>query len=264
MEFFLSKFLWIFTAPGNLLVLMLVAGTFLAAARSLRWAKIGRGLIMFATAAFFLIAVLPVDEWSAQPLENRFPMAIPEHVDGIILIGGSERARLSEQRGQPIAMDTTSRYIMFAKLARMYPNAKLVFSGGSGSLKPWPGMKDSEVAYNALQDIGFPVERLTIEKQSRNTRENAVMAAQIVKPRPEENWLLVTSAMHMPRAMGCFRKAGWNIFPAPAGYLTGTSRILAPDLNLQEHLSTLTRAIREYIGLVSYRAMGFTDALWPG
>ncbi|MER2519164.1 MAG: YdcF family protein [Bdellovibrionales bacterium] len=264
MEFLLSKVLWTFAAPGNLLVLTLLAGAFLATARRTFWAKSGRMLVAFSAGAFFLIAVLPVGEWSAQPLENRFPTATPEHVDGIILIGGSERARISEQRGQPIAMDTTSRYILFTKLARQYPNAKLVFSGGSGSLAPWSGMKDYEVATNALKDIGFPVEKLIIEKQSRNTRENAVMAAQIVKPQPQEIWLLVTSAMHMPRAMGCFRQAGWNVLPAPAGYLTGTSRILAPDLNLQEHLSILTRAIREYIGLVAYRAMGFTNALWPG
>ncbi len=265
MEFFLSKVLWTFTAPGNLLTLALLAGAFLATSRRAFQAKVGRALIVFSAAAFFLIAVLPVGEWSAQPLENRFAaVQPPEHVDGIVLIGGNENARISEQRGQPVAMETTSRYILFMKLARQYPNAKLVFSGGSGSLKPWPGMKDHEVAYNALKDIGFPVERLVIEKRSRNTRENAVMAAEIVKPQPQETWLLVTSALQMPRSMGCFRQAGWNILPAPAGYLTGTSRILAPDLNLMDHLKVLTRAVHEYVGLAAYRAMGFTDALWPG
>lgn len=264
MDFILSKVLWVFTAPGNLLVLILVAGAFLVTARSAFWAKCGRALVAFAAAAFFVIAVLPVGEWSAQPLESRFKAAAPERVDGIILIGGSERARISEERGQPVAMDTTARYVVFAKLARQYPNAKLVFSGGSGSLAPWRGMKDHEVAINALKDIGFPVERLAVESASRNTRENAVMAAKIVQPKPEETWLLITSAMHMPRAMGCFRRAGWNVLPAPAGYMTGTSRSLAPDLNLQDHLTALTRAVREYIGLVAYRAMGYTDELWPG
>lgn len=264
MDFVLSKVLWVYTAPGNLLVLILALGAcLLYAARGGFWARCGRALVVCAAAAFLLIAVLPVGEWAARPLESRFKTALPERVDGIILIGGSERPRISEERGQSVAMDTTSRYIVFAKLARRYPKAKLVFSGGSGALAPWPGMKDHEVAVNALKDIGFPVQRLILETASRNTHENAVMAAQIVQPKPEETWLLVTSAMHMPRAMGCFRQAGWNVLPAPAGYLTGTSRSPYPTLNLQEHLTLLTRAVREYIGLAAYRAMGHTDSLWP-
>jgi uncharacterized SAM-binding protein YcdF (DUF218 family) len=104
---------------------------------------------------------------------------------------------------------------------------------------------------------------MTFESKSRNTYENAVFSADIVKPEASQNWLLVTSAFHLPRAMGCFRKAGWNVYAAPTGYFTTGKYRGYTSFNLEEQMLYLSLATHEYAGLVSYWLMGRTNALWP-
>jgi uncharacterized SAM-binding protein YcdF (DUF218 family) len=263
MVFFLSKLLWVFTTPGNLLVLLLLVGGFLAMSQRENWQSLGRKMCFDIAFLLFFIAMFPVGSWLLLPLENRFSATYPDHVDGIIIIGGDEKPEISEKRGMPVALDSARRYITFAALAREYPKAKLVFSGGSGSLTVHPKMEDSQVAVDALQSIGVPVGRMVVEDKSRNTRENAVFAADVVRPTPQQNWLLVTSAWHMPRAMACFRKVGWNVYPVPTGYMTNGDLSSHFQFNLTEHLSEVTIAVHEYIGLAAYKMMGFTDELWP-
>jgi uncharacterized SAM-binding protein YcdF (DUF218 family) len=105
---------------------------------------------------------------------------------------------------------------------------------------------------------------MIFETRSRNTYENAVFAADAVHPSPRQKWLLVTAASHMPRALACFRKAGWNIYPAPAGYLTGTEPFPPIQFNLEENLLKVTLAAHEYFGLVGYWLKGYIDKPWPG
>jgi uncharacterized SAM-binding protein YcdF (DUF218 family) len=146
---------------------------------------------------------------------------------------------------------------------RRDPDAKLVFSGGTVYPRPDAKVSDFEVARDVLADMDVPIDHMIFEKNSRNTYENAVFSADIVRPDAKQNWLLVTSAWHMPRAIGCFRKAGWHVYPAPTGYFTtGNYRLkLMADFDNQMH--TLTLAMHEYVGLVAYWWMGRTNALWP-
>jgi uncharacterized SAM-binding protein YcdF (DUF218 family) len=184
-------------------------------------------------------------------------------VDGILLLGGDEKPYLSDKRGQPVVYDSARRYIEFAALAREYPKAKLVFSGGSGLITPDAKLKDSEIAKQTLESLGVPVDRMAFEDMSRNTHENAVKSAELLKPTPQQNWLLVTSAWHMARSMACFRHEGWNVYPAPTGYMTDGEMSSKPQFNLEEHLLKISLAAHEYYGLVAYRLLGFTDTLWP-
>ena len=87
-------------------------------------------------------------------------------------------------------------------------------------MAPAAKLTDAEVAKEALADVGVPVDRMIFEDKSRNTHENAINAAALVHPKPQEKWLLVTSAFHMPRSIASFRKAGWNVYPAPTDYMT--------------------------------------------
>jgi uncharacterized SAM-binding protein YcdF (DUF218 family) len=114
-----------------------------------------------------------------------------------------------------------------------------------------------------MTDIGVPVERVTFEDKSRTTFENAAAATELMKPKPDENWLLVTSAYHMPRAMACFRKDGWRVFAAPTDYLTPGFFLFKPEFKLAEHLIQMQIALHEYIGLVAYNLMGKVDSFWP-
>ncbi len=262
MDFILSKVLWTFASPGSLLTLLLGLGLLLSAFGAT--AKLGRRLCLFVFVCFASIAVLPVGDWALTPLENRFSFDPPERVDGILILGGDEQTKITAERSFPVALDSMRRYVTFADLARRYPDAKLVFAGGSPLLNPDKTLLDSEVASLLMADIGVPVERVLFEKKSRNTYENAAFAAAIAKPESTQNWLLVTSAWHMTRAMGCFRNAGWNVYAAPTGYFTTGKYELSFLFRFDQQLRVLSLALHEYIGLVAYRLMGRTNSFWPG
>jgi uncharacterized SAM-binding protein YcdF (DUF218 family) len=263
MGFILSKVFWAFFAPGNMLVLLLLLGAFLLTARKKGWQDFGRKLCFDIAFLLFFIAVFPVGDWLLTPIENRFPPAKPDHVDGIVLLGGDEKPYLTEQRGQPVAYSSMRRYVEFAALAREYPQAKLIFTGGSGLMQPESKIKDADIAKETLASIGVPVDRMTFEDASRNTHENAVKTAELIHPTAQQKYLLVTSAWHMPRSMACFRKAGWNVYPAPTDYMTGGGMSSRLQFNLAEHLVKIDLAVHEYYGLLAYRAMGYIDTLWP-
>src|SRR5690349_967770 len=205
MTFIASKLFWAVMAPGNLLLLLLLAGVlWLARSRQRR----GLGLVGVVALLLLTIAVMPLGQWLVLPLELRFPVpSLPERVDGIVVLGGGVDAWTSRAHGQTVLNDAGDRIVQAAVLARRHPEARLVLSGGEGTMLAY-GEQEAEYARALLVELGVPAERIVLEDRSRNTYENAVFARQVAKPRPGETWLLVTSAMHMPRSVGCFRHAG--------------------------------------------------------
>lgn len=263
MSFILSKIIWVLMAPDDALVLLFLIAGFLAVAQRKSWQDFGRRMAFTLSLILFLIAILPMGEWALTPLESHNPAVLPQHVDGIIVLGGDENPYASEKRNQPTAAYSLGRYMRAADLARQYPEAQLVFSGGSNILRPHSTLKDAEVAKQAMAEMGAATGKMILETQSRNTYENAVKTADIIHPTAQQNWLLVTSAWHMPRALATFRKAGWNVYPQPANYMTSGEYDMSLHLNLLDHLQKLTYAVHEYIGLVAYKLMGRTDKIWP-
>ena len=263
MSFIISKIVWVFLSPGNVLVLLLLIAGFMSISHKLTWQNWGRHFGFFVSFLLFLIAIFPVGDWMLLPLENHFRAEAPLHVDGIILLGGDESTYLTELREQPVVYNSASRYIHFVDLSHKYPEAKLVFSGGSGLLTPLTKTKDSDVARDVLKIMGVSTQTMIFENQSRNTYENAIKTAEIIHPEPSQNWLLVTSAWHMPRSVGCFRKAGWNVYPQPTNYMTSGKFSLTLHFNFIDNLSKLNIAIHEYFGLLAYWLMNKTDKLWP-
>lgn len=263
MSFVASKILWVFMSPANIFVFLFLLGGFFVVSHRPRLAAFGRVLVFNLALLFFLVAIFPVGAWMLIPLENKFPSTRPDRVDGIILLGSGESPTVTLARNQPSVYMSSGRYLRFVTLARNYPQAKLIFTGGSGRLNPETKMRDSEVAKQVLTDLGLPLERLVFEDQSRNTYENAVKSRDLIKPTPQQKWLLVTSAYHMPRAMAVFRKAGWNVEPAPGDYLTDGKFTGKLQFNAVDHLYEMHTAMHEYIGLLAYRLMGYTDELWP-
>lgn len=212
--------------------------------------NLGRGLLAFGLGAMVAIAVLPLGEWLLAPLEKRFPrLAEPlGRVDGVVVLGGGSPA---------------DRLTAFVALARRYPRARLVFTGGSGALFD-TGHSAADVAENLIVGLGLDPARVAFERKARNTRENALLAIVLAQPQAGETWLLVTSAFHMPRAMGSFRRAGWQVTAYPVDYLTAGPGSWRPGFSLMHGLSLLTLAEKEWIGLVAYRLLGWTDRLFPG
>jgi uncharacterized SAM-binding protein YcdF (DUF218 family) len=260
MSFVAGKLAWILLKPSNLLALILALGLVLGL---LGRRRTGRVLIAGALAAFLAAAVLPLGAWLISPLENRFPApALPAHVDGIIVLGGAIEPGLSADRKSISLNGNAERLVAFAALARRYPGARLVFTGGSGNLMQ-PDQREGDWLGPFLDSAGIARERVTVERDSRNTDDNARMSKAIVKPQAGEAWVLVTSARHMPRSVGIFRKHGWAIIPYPADYLTTRAVGWRFGFNLAGGLAALDAAAYEWLGLAYYRLSGRIDDWFP-
>lgn len=261
MLFLCSKLFWSLAAPGHLLIVGLVLGLFLRR----RAPRTGRSLLVFSTLSLLFIASFPVGEWAAYPLEERFPppATLPQKVDGIVVLGGALNPVVSTSRNRPTLTSGAERLTSVVYLARRYPQARILFTGGSGSVAH-QALKEAPWAGRFFEESGVDARRVLLEAASRNTFENALFTQRLVKPKGAEEWLLVTSAMHMPRAIGCFRRVDWNVIPYPVDFHTTTSVPLWRGLDLASQLELLTVASREWTGLVAYYVMGRTSALFPG
>ena len=258
---FVSKIGWWLFAPGNLVFLGLLIGTALIWTK---WRGLGRVLVTAVTVSCTLIAVLPLSDWAVAPLEDRFPQpaTLPDRITGIITLGGMVNPKLTKERRQVALMAGAERLTEFVALARRYPDAQLVFTGGSGSLRT-PDLKEAPAARQFLVSLGFDAARVLFEDRSRNTYENATLTRKLVNPTPGDRWILITSALHMPRSVGVFRATGWNVIPYPVDYLTEGRRGFRPRFDFQSGVSMLAIAAREWIALVVYRMVGRTAVLLP-
>jgi len=260
--FLASKLFWLVAEPSNLFVLLLCLAALLLLTRWRRWGV--RLTVLLALLGVGLM-VLPVGAWLVIPLEERFPppASLPEHVDGIIVLGGAVSTVLTEKRGQPTVNEHAERFLALAELARRYPTARLVYSGGSAS--PFmPEYREADAARAVIAQLGIDPARVTFERESRNTVENVRYSKKLVDPKPGETWLLVTSGWHMPRSVGIFRQAGWPVIPYPVDYLTDGVVAKIKDPDFAEGLGLLHRGLKEWIGMVAYRWFGYTDSLFPG
>jgi uncharacterized SAM-binding protein YcdF (DUF218 family) len=124
---------------------------------------------------------------------------------------------------------------------------------------------ESQFALGLLESFGIARNRIVAEDKSRNTVENALFSKAIAQPKPGDRWLLVTSAYHMPRSVGVFRKAGFPVEPYPVDWrVRGTSDIWAPFQTVSDGLRRTDTAVREWIGLVVYWLTGRSSELFPG
>jgi len=262
MIFFFAKFFWLFAGPLNFAILVLVAAEGLILTR--RWERGGRRLLAIVVAVFVLVFLLPVEIWLARPLENRFPSApLPDRIDGVILLGGAADADLSRLNGEIALNDAAERPIAFVEIMRAHPNARGLATGGNGALFPKGGRED-EPTRALFRSIGFDDARVVYENESRDTWENAVFSRRLVDPKPGEIWVLVTSAAHMPRAAGVFRRLGWDVIPHPVDRRVPRGGV--DDLPARDAATgwkRLSDATREWVGLAAYRLLDRTDALFP-
>lgn len=262
MSFYLSKIAWWLLKPATLifLSLLLSAGLILLGRRS------GTILFLLTMGVVLIVTALPVGPWLLQSLENRFPRPVSAQAlanpDGIIVLGGSLNPSMSKDRNEISVNGAMERLLAFAALAKRYPNARLVFTGGSGD--PFDQKnREADIARRLLPQLGLSNRSIIFERDSRNTFENAERSKALVKPEPGQRWILVTSARHMPRAVGVFRKAGWPVIPYPVDFVTPRRPgwLRWPGLG---KLGALNAAAKEWGGLVVYYLSGRTNALFPG
>ncbi len=261
MFFQVSKWLGGLANPATLLGI-LVLGNALAAIAGRR--KLASGLLAFSVALILAFGVLPGATWLSLPLEARFPPAprLPAQVAGIIALGGTERVEQSAAWGQPTLSDPAPIVALLA-LGRKYPDARLVFTGGTRARHD-KSLSEAVVVKRFINELGTNERAIIYEDRSRNTYENAIFTRALVAPKPGEAWILVCEAMSMPRAVGVFRAAGWDVIPYPAGYLTARRAGPLVSFDILGGFDLAYVALHEWVGLLVYRIMGYTNALFPG
>ncbi len=266
MFYYISKIAWFVLQPSAFFVLMIVAGLLISRTR---WRSWSRRIIITASGALLLIAFSPLGRQLMIPLEDRFPLpSLSElegkNIKGLVVLGGTVHMTITDQRGVPSVVSGAERIIETVKLAKKFPQAQILLIGGPNTLisKPTP---DSEIVRQMLLDMGLESSRIKTENRSRNTWQNAKYTRDMGVINRGENWLLITSAYHMPRAIGCYRAAGLTLIPYPVDYMTGgeASRF-APFYYAMDGFTITDMATKEWLGLLAYRLTGRIKQLFPG
>lgn len=259
--FITSKLLWALVSPDSLLVMLGVGAWFASVIGRIRLSRRLGSVFAF---SLIMIGFLPLGEWLIAPLENRFPanVALPANSKGVIVLGGATLPTLSNTWGQPELNGAAERLTSFYYLANIYPDAQLVFSGGNGLIAEQQH-KETDTAQMLFEQLGLDGRAILFEGDSRNTVENAKNSKALVNPAAGDNWILVTSASHMPRAVGIFCQQDWKVTPYPVDHRSRTGELLRLHFNFAENLTLLKSASREWLGLIAYRALGHSNQLLP-
>jgi uncharacterized SAM-binding protein YcdF (DUF218 family) len=263
MFFYASKILGFFAIPSNFIILIGIIGVLLLRTR---FSRAGWSMVVGSLALLAVIGLSPVGNALIVPLENRFPAwdhgrGAPH---GMVVLGGALSPDVSHARNTVALNEAAERLTAVAELARRYPDARIIFSGGSGAVI-FAERPEAEFALSLLETLGVARGRLVAEDKSRNTVENARFSRELAQPKAGERWLLVTSAYHLPRAVGIFRKAGFPVEAYPVDWRTrGTGDAWRPFPTMGEGLRRTDTAMREWIGLAAYWMTGQTSELFPG
>jgi uncharacterized SAM-binding protein YcdF (DUF218 family) len=261
MFFILSKVLAFFTQPSNDLISLVIFGTLLLFTR---FARAGRRLLVLGCLLMVAIGISPVGRVMMSVLEDRFPEwdASRGTPTGFIILGGSVSPEISIARKTTALPSSAERLTVVPMLASRYPDAKFIFSGGNASI--FGGPAEADYVVPLFESFGIPRARIAIENASRNTAENAELSKKLAAPKPGERWVVITSAFHIPRSIGSFRAAGFDVEAYPVDYHTeGPGDRLKVFQSFIAGFSYVDIATREFIGMLMYRLTGRSSELFP-
>jgi uncharacterized SAM-binding protein YcdF (DUF218 family) len=255
MFFIASKILWFFTAPINLLLVVALLAVWLRRPT----------IAIFCLLTLLAIGFVPIGAWIIEPLEDRFPPPPPDMATpyGIIILGGAIDDEMGQARGQVSLGEGAERLTQAVALSLRFPDARIVYTGGNNSMR---GAHSDEATdgRKLLISLGVDPTRITIETRSQNTDENARFTRELVHPLADQRWLLITSAWHMPRSMGLFRKSGFTIEAFPVDYRSqGGPGDWQFNNAPMRGLRTFDLAAHEWSGLLAYWMSGRIDVLFP-
>lgn len=260
--FLASKLFWLLAQPLSLVFVLLVM-SFLFAAAGFR--RLYRFLSGLAATLLFLTLFTSTGAVLLQGLENRIPRpaSLPAGLSCIIILGGAFENEVVAKRGGIELNQAADRFVEGLKLAQSYPAARILVSGGDGSFSgTYDG--DAQTSETFFSTFGIAPERLIREDQSRTTLENAANTKELLEENGLSNCALITSAFHMPRSVGLFRKLGIAVTPWPVDYRTSGDAALRPDFSQPSLNAQLTTtAMREWTGLAAYFISGRTHVLFP-
>jgi uncharacterized SAM-binding protein YcdF (DUF218 family) len=194
-----------------------------------------------------------LERQTAQRAASDYPTA-----DAIVVLGGSVEGGRSGWRDGPHLLGGADRIWFGAQLYRAGRASVVILSGGNSEWSRADEAESSAMRAFAV-DLGVPETAIRVEDRSRNTLENAIYTKQLLDAQNIGSILLVTSAMHMPRALAVFRSQGINVTPAPTDFDAIPPRNewqrWLPDA---ETLDRSTKALKEYLAMEVYRFKGIT------
>lgn len=262
MTYIASKFFWLAAQPLSLAFFAVAAGLVLG---WLGWRRLQATALLLTAAILFVTLYTSAGTVMLQVLENRIARAaLPAGGPRcIVVLGGSFEAEVIATRGGTEMNQAGDRFVEALRLALAYPESRLLVSGGDGSFSGrYAG--DAAVSAEFFRTFGVPADRLIQETHSRTTFENVQNTKAVLAENGLADCLLITSAFHMPRAVGLFRKAGLSVVPWPTDYRTSGMAHLKLDFTQPSSNAQLTTtALREWVGLLAYYLAGRTDALLP-
>lgn len=263
MYFLISKIVGFMLLPSNAVGLLCGLGLLLLVLRQRRAAS---SFLVAGAALLVICGFSPIGNVLLLSLTERFPLwqAAAGAPDGVIVLGGSIQPETTAARRSLEVDGSAERLFAMLELARRYPRAKIVFSGGSGNLIG-NRVGEAPIAGDLLEQYGLANDRVVLENKSRSTEENAEFTRRLVPSVAGQRWLLVTSAFHMPRAVGLFRGAGFDVEAYPVDFRTrGWASATAPSRNVALNLMRTDTAVHEWIGLLAAWLKGSSRELFPG
>ncbi len=258
----LTRAFWLVAQPVSVIAILLLLGLILSLTRRRGWAGF---FLVLSFLLLFAVGFTTLGYALISPLEARFVRpAEPAHIDGIVVLGGGMDGEVDEVRKGWELNQSADRMVETVRLALAHPEAKVLVAAGPGVF-PVVQAPEAYAAQRMLLVFGIAADRIVLDDKSLNTEENAQFAKALAGPAAGQTWLLVTSAYHMPRAVGLFRKAGFAVVPWPADYLSSGAEgfRLKPD-QPPENIMVATTALREWTGLVGYKLVGKIDDWFPG
>jgi uncharacterized SAM-binding protein YcdF (DUF218 family) len=255
---FASKVLFLFVDPSGLILLLLVIALIVRRRRP----KVFLGTYIVAILLFYYLSCPAASQWMLTTLEVQYPdMGVSREpiAQAIVVLGGS----LNMPSGShPLSGITNSSDRMLEAL-RLYRAGKaplIVVSGGDNPLLAKARNEhEADQMRSLLEEWGVPDSAIVVEDRSIDTHENALFTRELLEPRGIGHVLLVTSAIHMPRAAATFRKVGFDVIPVPADFLTGWERSFSifdwfPGTGA---LRDSSNAMHEWLGFWVYRFRGW-------
>ncbi|NEN96026.1 MAG: YdcF family protein [Moorea sp. SIO1F2] len=280
MFIFISKLLPLFLYPLGLACVLLVVALVMSW-RNPRWVPIPVALalivLLVSSNTWVTNSLIRSLEWQYLPTSE-----LPE-ADVIVILGGATKPPFPP-RPTPEVDEAGDRVLYGAQLYREGKAPWVIPAGGRivwGSSSNNSSQRlssqsaqssqrlapESEDMAQILEDLGVPRVAIIQESRSLNTHQNAVNVRKILDQRDLRKVLLVTSAIHMPRSVLVFRRQGIDVIPAPTDFLVSQYELDEPNSSSQaallhslpnaDQLSRITRAIKEYIGIVAYRIRGW-------
>lgn len=254
MTFFLSKYLWYVFNPFNCILILFVIGLFFY---FIKFSKLSKIAFLLGFISFISLGTLPIGTYLLYLLEKNYhyKVDLPDNVNGVIILSGATSPFLTKEHDQISLNGNVERLIESIFLIKKYPNAKFFFAGGSGSISH-PELSHSAVAERLFSSLNIETDKIYFETKSRNTFENILFAKEVYNPKKNENWLLVTSAFHMKRAIYISEKLDLKLIAYPTDYKTAKKFTWKLSFNFLGNLSSFQFSSHEWVGIIAYYLMG--------